>query len=298
MTIGKPMMDSSDRKVILVASKRGLSKLASLAYVEEKLAHLKGVSPGIWGLGLATKKVLIKAIEKKYRDKPEDEVLSVVDDALDLGVSPVLFNPSDAVRMFKFGVGHTPSDGTVYVQHPIIPDAYINPADFSRTVSKEKEAAFRQLASALGAKKLTLINANVQTKRSIFGSSVSIPEAATQIGIKVEVDQSGSLVKKVYSEYGEPRRAPHIPPDLQPWVDMDPDLRTMARDRIEGHLLKNTITLEFKEGIGIGGEVAAKLAGRGFSITGSYSAICHSVWYFDVEYYPVKEEKEGVHLFS
>jgi hypothetical protein len=50
--------------------------------------------------------------------------------------------------------------------------------------------------------------------------------------------------------------------------EMDPDLRTMARDRIEGHLLENQITLEFKEGLGAGADVAATLAGRGMTVGG------------------------------
>lgn len=310
-------IDPRDRKVILVATKEGLIKLASRAdfmettellpniindlpllklakqgknlltkinremYSEKTLSHLMQV------LGNQGKDLLFKTKRERYLEKSIDELKKEVDQGLRLSTPPVLISPSDAVRIFKFGVGQTPVDGSIYIQHPIITDAYIDPADFSRTVSKEKEAAFRQLASSLGAKSLVLTNATVRTKRGLLGTTVSLPEAASEIGIVLSLDKSGTFVRKVYSEYGLPRRGPWVPPDLKPWIEMDPDLRTMARDRIEGHLLKNTITLEFKEGIGIGGEIAAKLAGRGFSVSGSYEAICHTIWYFDVEYHPI-----------
>lgn len=291
MPIGTSDMDPRDRMVILVASRIGLIKLACHASLNQAVIsrRLVRAASSLFDakapLPIILTSVWSTIKEREYTNRSTAEILSAVDEALELGVSPVLFDPSDAVHMFNFGVGNTPTDGTFYVQHPVIFNAYINPADFSRTVSKEKEAAFRQLASSLGAKTLTLINANVVTNKRLFGATVSILKAAADTGIKVEVDKKGLLVKKVYSEYGHPRRAPYVPPDLQPWVDMDADLRTMVRDRIEGHLLRNTITLEFKEGIGIGGDVAAKLANRGFTATHYYEAICRSVWYFDVEYY-------------
>lgn len=83
--------------------------------------------------------------------------------------------------------------------------------------------------------------------------------------MRVEFDSRGVFVKHVYSRFGPPRFPPHVPDNLRPWVEMDPDLRTMARDRIEGHLLENHVTLEFKERMGAGGDVAATVAGRGLS---------------------------------
>ena len=273
-------IDANDRKVILVASSDGLLKLATEKYMAEFLDLYDPFDKLI-------KYARDKYLRRKLATKGDVELLKDVIAALDLPYKPYHVLPYDAVRQFRFGVGQTPIDGAVYVQHPIIPDAYIDPAEFSRTVSKEKEAAFRQLASSLGAKKLTLVDAKVKTKRGLFGSKVSIGEAAAEIGIKISADMNKSFVSIVYSEYGSPRRQPWVPPDLQPWVEFDPDLRTMARDRIDGHILKSTISLEFKEGLGVGGEIATQLATRGFSASGSYKEIYHSIWYFDVEYYPI-----------
>jgi len=275
--------DPLDRKVILVASIKELRRFAAKVELDGYLPiSVLGSDP--YGLAKIAK---IAWAKYKLAKVADEELVEQISNSLRLGVSLALVDPYEAMRAFKFGVGHTPVDGAVYVQHPIINDAYIIPADFSRTLSKEKEAAFRQIASTLGAKKLTLINAKVQERRGFFGMRASVPDAAAEVGVKIEIDSTGALVKRVYSEYGEPRRAPWVPPDLQPWVEMDSDLRTMARDRIEGNLTKATVTLEFKEGMGVGGAVAGKLAGKGFSLGGSYREISHSIWYFDVEYYPV-----------
>jgi hypothetical protein len=68
---------------------------------------------------------------------------------------------------------------------------------------------------------------------------------------------------------------------------MDPDLRTMARDRIEGHLLEHRVSLEFRERLGNGAELAANIAGRGLSSGVDYVRLDHSVWHFEVDYWPL-----------
>jgi hypothetical protein len=220
----------------------------------------------------------------------EDSLLERLGDELRLGMPIALYDQSEAIRLFKFGVGHTPRDGSLYVQHPILTNYYVSPEDFARTLAKEKEAAFRQLASALGAKELRLVSADVHSKKSWFGTKISIPEVAAQLGVRVEFDNSGAFIKRVYSRFGPPRLSPHVPDDLRPWVEMDPDLRTMARDRIEGHLLENHVTLEFKERMGAGGDVAATVANRGLTVGGTYEALYHSVWHFEAEYWPLASE--------
>lgn len=227
------------------------------------------------------------ALSFGLRKKSEAQLLATLEDSLRLGVPLILYAPSDAIRQFKFGVGQTPKSGCVYVQHPIFNDTYIPPEEFGRTLAREKEAAFRQLASALGAKELRLVNAKMHARKSFFSSNVSLPEAASQVGIKVSFDSAGALVRSVYSKFGIPRSPPRVPDDLQPWVEMDPDLRTMARDRTEGHLLEHQITLEFKEGFGVGADVAAKIAGRGMTVGGAYEALAHSIWHFEAEYWPL-----------
>jgi len=292
MPIGNANTDSRDRRLIIVANRPQLIKQAAYALAIEALEKLAPVAWGYYGGLASVASNAYKYWKRRSLNELSDlEVLQTLESDLDLGVPLVLYTPPEAIRLFKFEVGHTPKDGSVYVQHPVMPDTYIAPEEFSRTLGKEKEAAFLQLASALGAKELRLVNAKVHSKKGLFRAKVSVPEAAAEVGVKgVEYDKEGSFIRKVYSEFGKPRSAPHVPDDLQPWVDMDPDLRTMKRDRIEGHLIKNHITLEFKERMGIGGEVAAKVAGRGLTAGGKYEAIQHSVWHFEAEYWPLDDQ--------
>jgi len=288
MPIGTPDTDPLERRVIAVATRDALiSNLAAPSAVRV----MESISVGIPVIALVQKAMAPVGrlmLRRQLKEVSDDDVLKLLSHSLDLGVPVALYSPSDAMRNFSFGVGHTPKNGSIYVQHPVLPNTYIAPEEFSRTLAKEKEAAFRQLASALGAKELRLVSARVHEKKGWFGSKLSVPDAAAQVGLKVAFDEHGSFVKKVYSRFGKPRSAPHVPSDLQPWVEMDSDLRTMARDRVEGHLLENHITLEFKEGMGVRGEVAAKVAGRGLTAAGGFERLHHSVWHFEAEYWPIE----------
>jgi hypothetical protein len=288
MPKGTANTDPRDRRVIIVASREDLIHCAARASASGLFeAALKLTLPAMAAAGGVAISVSSFAFSFGLKKMSDADILKELESGLRLGVPVALFGPSDAIRLFKFGVGHTPKSGCVYVQHPILPDTYIPPEDFARTLAREKEAAFRQLASALGAKELRLVSAKVQSKKGFFGSTVTVPEAASQVGVKIAFDSAGSFIKTVYSKFGPPRSPPRIPDDLRAWVEVDPDLRTMARDRTEGHLLENQITLEFKEGVGAGADVATALWGRGMTAGGAYEALYHSVWHFEAEYWPL-----------
>jgi hypothetical protein len=290
MPRGANSTDPRDRRIIIVASPAELRRCASRAAAS---AVEVSVSPLLPVAGEIVFRVGMSAIANlSMRKLTEEELLQRLEDELRLGIPIALYDQSEATRLFKFDVGHMPKDGSLYVQHPILPNYYIPPEDFARTLAKEKEAAFRQLASALGAKELRLVSADVHSKKGWFGTKVSVPEVASQLGVRIEFDSNGSFVRRVYSRFGRPRQPPHVPKDLRAWVEMDPDLRTMARDRTKGHLLQHHITLEFKECMGAGGDVAAAVAGRGLTAGGAYEALYHSVWHFEAEYWPLDADDE------
>jgi hypothetical protein len=286
MPLGSPSIRPQDRGVIFVGDRK-----AALAAAARAKAKANDIARAYDSLTLNPMvKLGERAAEayyaREFQEQSFEALMGILSEALDIGCPVMAFEQRPAMDLFRFGVGHSPRNGSIYVRHPVFDDLYVAPEDFSRALSREKSAAFQQLASALGAKELRLTTATVHTKKGLFGVTVSVPEAATEVGLKVTFDSKGEFIKQVYSRFGTPRARPTVPPDLSQWVEMDPDLRTMARDRTEGHLLEHRITLEFKEGLGIGGEVAAKVAGRGLTAGGSYSAISHSVWNFEAEYWP------------
>ncbi|MCG5525878.1 hypothetical protein LRB11_13200 [Ectothiorhodospira haloalkaliphila] len=289
MPLGTKDTDPRDRKVIIIASRDELIDLAARAF-ESSVAGLTSpfsTRPSLFhpNLGFNLASMLMKGKMRKWSD---DSLLNHLEAELKLGVPIALYQQSQASRLFRFGVGLTPKSGCIYIQHPILVNHYIPPEDFARTLSREKEAAFRQLASSLGAKELRLMSIEVQSKKGIFGGKVSLSKVASQVGIGIKLDKKGNITKRIYSRFGKPSSTPKIPADLAPWVERYPDLRTMARDRTEGHLLESHVTLEFKEGMGVAANIAAIVAGRGLTAGGSYEALHHSLWHFEVEYWPLR----------
>jgi hypothetical protein len=286
MPRGSAATPPDGRTAILVADRDALlsqaGKLGPMATVA--LNALVG-----WPARKVTQHMTEAAIRKYYSDKDDAFLMAEFENSLGLNVPIARFTPSEARRLFRFDVGHTASNGTLYLRHPTFEDRYIAPAEFSRILAREREAAFRQLAAALGARQLELVQASVKTKKELFGSKVSIPEAAADVGIKASFDSDGSFRRQVYATFGKPLSIPHVPADLEPWVAMDPDLRTMARARTEANQLSIRVNLEFKQTQSLGGQVAAKVAGRGLDIGGTYKELSHSTWSFEVHFWDRSE---------
>jgi len=222
---------------------------------------------------------------RRSRESP-DELRATISRILDLGAPLAVVSQEHATQRFRFDVGGVPRAGRIYIRHPHTLDRYLAPEDFSVTVARAKEAAVRQLASALGAKKLVLVSGTVHKKRSFFSLSVPIKEVAAEIGIRAEFDAKGEVLRSVYSEFGPPTAPPYVPDDLRPWVEADLDLRTMVRTRIEGNLMKDQVRMEFSDSLHAGASVAAKVASLNVGAAAQYRRLHRSTWQFEVEYWP------------
>jgi hypothetical protein len=206
--------------------------------------------------------------------------------SMDLGFPTAWCSPIEAKQTFDFGVGHIPSDGTLYLQHPINNQSYIPPNEFSRSICSEKEAAFLRLAASLGAKSIQLTSIQTNDTKGVFSSKLKAPEVAADLGFRARFDKSGNVIKEVVKEFNRPTFAkPYIPEQLAGWVNFDPDLRTMATDRIEANVAKSNVKLEFSQSLGLGGELSAKIADRGISMGGKFNSMARSIWSFEVEYF-------------
>lgn len=286
MPIGNSSIEPKDRPVIIVGSKESLHQLA-LKLGTKNLA-ISIINPLRPFFDFKHHSILFNIIQGITASNSEEQLLSmlgVLEKVLDIKYKIYWYDYPDAVRLFTFDVGHTPRECEILLQHPINQDRYIVAPTYSHRISREKEAAFRQLAAALGAKELRLISAEIKEKRGFLSSAISFQQAAAQVGISVDFDQSGNLVKKVYSRFGKPDFPPNIPTDLQCWVDSDPDLKTMAYGRVNANLEYDRVSLEFRESMGIGGEIAAKVWSRGLDLDGKYEQIFHSVWQYEIEYW-------------
>lgn len=283
----KAIFDPNKRIIILVATK---PKLDQMTATSEIGAIINSVVDSQWSptglLGRLGRDLYRRSAVKLLSKMPEEEVLSRFNTSMDLGVPAVCFEPSRAIGDFDFGVGHIPKDGDIYIQHPINKSFYISPSEFSRTICSEKEAAFLRLAATLGAKSIRLNSIQTNDTKGFFNSKFSAPEIAADLGFNATFDKNGSVMKEVVKEFNRPKfKDPFVPEDLKRWVEFDTDLRTMSSDRIEANASRCTVKLEYSQNLGLGGELSAKIADRGFNAGGNFKSMSKSIWSFDVEYY-------------
>ena len=183
--------------------------------------------------------------------------------------------------MFQFDVGHIPVNGALYVQHPLIDKFYLTPADCNQRLAREK------LAAALGAKELRVASGAVKTKKWYAKNTISLPQAAAQVGINADFINDETVLAQVYARYDQPETRPYVPDSLVPWVRTDPSLRSMAQERLHARLREQKVSLEFREVVGLNASTAAKLQQYGIEIGGGYQRMAHSIWNYDVEYWPI-----------
>lgn len=218
-----------------------------------------------------------------------EEILKAIQKELNLSAEIHCISPLEA-KNIQFDIGDSATNGSFYLKHPVLNSVYIRPCDYEATLAREKEAAFRRLASSLGAKKIVLKDAKFFEKSGELSSSITLPiMISSNIGININFEQNGTIIKEVYSEYGPPRSKPYIPEELKSWVEIDPDLRLMANDRMEGNLVKHQVTLQFKDTFTGSGRIAFQIAKKGLDSGGSVVKNVSSIWTFEVEYYPIVE---------
>lgn len=264
---------------ISIAAAAILSKLNPITSVASSLAVAAAAAYGF-------KK---PSPEKDKAEFLQEKILQKIQDELSLSTEIICIDPSNA-RSLKLGIGDKPTNGSFYIKHPLLEDFYIRPSEYELTLAREKEAAFRTLASSLGAKSITLLDAKfLDSSGNVKVNTKAMQAVSTNIGISAKFDKNGVVSREVCSIFGPPRKPPFIPEELKMWTEFDPDLRTMARDRLEGHLIKHRISLKFKDSISGGGKIAAEIADKGLDIGGSISKNVSSVWIFEVEYFPITE---------
>ena len=298
MSIGTSEIKPKDRPVIIVATPSTIDDLAKNNFV--RLLDFQAASEILLSASKAaisaaestekspletlvqTSKAAIDAFESTSKEKS----IVVLENKLGLKHKLYWYEPSLASELFKFDMGHTPKDGQILLQHPAEKNLYIIPTEYSSRIAKEKEAAFLKISASLGAKELRLIDAEVKEKRGRWGGSIPISQVAAQIGISANYDKSGGVISSTYSRFGKPNHSLEVPPELQGWVDSNPELAAMVHGRLNANLELHRVTLEFHEGIGIGGEIAAKIFNEGLLAKSEYKRVWHSVWHFEVEYWP------------
>ncbi len=200
-------------------------------------------------------------------------------------------SPAQASARFSFANGH-PQDGMAYLRDPTRTNRYLVPALANERLAQEKVAAFHDLASALGAQKLTLLSGATVGESEPLTASPPLRRAAGQLGIHAQFDPAGHLEQQSYREFGRPPRGPYVPEQVHPWLAADPLLESLATSRINGNVLKSQVSLIVNDTIDIGAPTIEAIRSLHVAAGGRYQPIVHSVWSFAIEFWP----KEPVFL--
>ena len=237
-------MQAENPIFIITGNNNGLKK----SYVKILCKDPKTIAAKIF---LPSAPLVMNFLIKKYVDSlSEEAIIDGISTALDLDETLVSLSTKKAKNTFEFAVGREPKNGGIYIRHPIFPIRYIAPEDFSRTLSKEKEAAFLQIASSLGAKTVKITNVTNNSQKGMFAAKVPVKKIAGEVGIKASFDSNGELKEGVYMSFDKPQFEMNVSENLQKWVDWSPELRTMVHARLKNRNLKNMkVNLEFKEGM-------------------------------------------------
>jgi hypothetical protein len=195
---------------------------------------------------------------------------------------PAWFSEDEARARFRFDLGH-PIDGAVYVKNPAVDDHYLLPAMANERLAQEKLAAFTTIAAHLGAKSIKLVSA--ESRKESKQASFSLPAIAKQLGLSVSFDREGTVNRAVYSEFAQPSAPPEVPEKLRAWLDADPALRHLAELRLTRPPTTFAMTLEVRDLFQLGGSV--ELLGKYLQIGGKLASVGHTIWSFEIEFWPV-----------
>ena len=159
----------------------------------------------------------------------------------------------------------------VYCRHPLAPSLLIPMANFHDYLLQEKRSEFFRLAVALGARSIKLVSSEkaASSSRVELGATVPVEGAAVDIGAKGGHQLTTGEGFSLDGEFSAPRRLPFLPDDLV-WFGREPLWKTMAFARQESWASNYNISLVYTQDFGVTAELAAKVAGFGFSAGGSF----------------------------
>lgn len=283
-----------ERRIILVASDEKYTELKN--QTDWKKLLWLGLGPHAW----VARQLLGALVPLIGKSAAGSEYLSETWNALAVraqedGAFNILFakgeipiphlSPREAAERFKFDLGH-PEDGAGYLLNPCANDYYYLTALANERLAQEKLAAFMEIASALGAKRIELTSGESSAKAGDGKIDSPLPKAAGQIGLNASFSKEGKVQRQVVMEYDQPKKPPEVPQKHAAWLAMDPTLRAMSVSRLDGQATRVTVHLGFGSTIDVGAEAAAKIADRGVNVGGKYRQVAEATWSFDVEFWP------------
>lgn len=201
-----------------------------------------------------------------------------------IGDVPIPHLPQEeATTRFNFDIGH-PLDGCAYLLNPCVENHYLQPAQANERLSQEKLAAFIGINADLGAKRLEVLSASMETNAK--RAKVGLREVAMQVGLGGYIGTDGSVTRQVYMEFDPPEKKGFVADHHKMWLKTDPLLRALVHTRLAARVRTTQAALRFSEAIDVRADACAEIAGRGINVGGEYQSVHASTWNFAVEFWP------------
>jgi hypothetical protein len=195
-------------------------------------------------------------------------------------------SPEEASKLFDFD-NDIIIDGAAYVLNPSVPNHYVLPALANERFALEKMAAFSRICCDLGAKEVTLLSVDIDEKSR--NASVDIKKVETQLGFSSSVNNNNINSKYSLKRYGRPRKEPFVNDDVQGLLRVDPNLRNLVYERLNGNIQETTVKLNICEQIDVTAKVCCDLSQFGIQVGGEYQAVKKSISSFNVQFWPLED---------
>jgi hypothetical protein len=273
---GVQNLPGEDRSILLVASEEKYKELRSR---NQRIPLLEYTLYGeLATLGL---KAFLALEERMGQHRFKSQIEKFRGDWGDLKLLRI--TPPDAIKFFTFS--NPPMDGSVYRLNPFNPRQYLEPASYTEHIAREKVGAFIRVASTLGAKKICLVSASIESSRRWWASKASLPDVAAQIGITAEFTNDKIVKETVYAEYGKPELPPFVPKEIENWVDSVPEIRALAQNRLDGKPIRLGCNLVLEGSTSSEAKIIGGWNSAGLDVGGKHRKLARSVWKFDIEFW-------------
>lgn len=144
--------------------------------------------------------------------------------------------------------GGRPADGAIYVQHHIHPRKWLLPAGYQQTVETERLSIVKQIASMMGATKITVHAAWDKSSEMAGDVGISSGDAAINIGSFDAASRHGTRIEETIELIPKSdfvRSIDTFEPELMAWIQRDVELKSMVVTRACGAKSMNIFLLSY-----------------------------------------------------
>lgn len=179
--------------------------------------------------------------------------------------------------------------GCAYKLHPYEDHLYIPVAEYHDYTLKSKKGEFLRIMSALGAKKLRLIEHRSSAQNGSFSVGLTEPTEHANISAGASASTSKNQSFAMTYETSEPPPVlPSRPSDLK-WISGEPIWEQMIEARLTYGVSTFGASFSNASDFGLNANIVAQIEGIGFSSGGEYKSHEHFEQNYEVEFWPMSQ---------